>query len=230
MADETKKVKGVVDFVFLIDATGSMGHLIDALKANLNTFIDSMIADPQSPVRDWRGKVFGFRDVEEDGSDAFVDNPFVSKDVPALKAQLASLEAKGGGDVPESLLDALYRVGSMPQMDKGSQELDPGKWRYKSSAARVVIVFTDVPFKEKMAIPEAKGGGLDDVIHLMHNNRIILSIFGPEHDCYDKLAETDKSEAILGDLAEMTAKQENFKKTLLQLAKSVSKSAAVETL
>jgi len=230
MTDEVKKIKGVVDFVFLIDATGSMGHVIDALKNNLNTFIDSMIADPQSPIQDWRGKVFGFRDVEEDGSDAFVDNPFVSKDVAALKAQLATLEAKGGGDVPESLLDGLYKVGSMPQMDKGSQTIDPGKWRYRSNAARVVIVFTDVPFKEKMSIPEAKGGGLDDIVNLMHSNRIILSIFAPENECFNKLAETDKSEYIPGDLAEITSKPENFKKTLLQLAKSVSKSAAVETL
>lgn len=229
MADEPKKVKGVVDFVFLIDATGSMGHLIDALKTNLNTFIDSMIADPQSPVRDWRGKVFGFRDAEAD-SEAFVDNPFVSKDVAAIKGQLAALRAEGGGDEAESLLDALFKIGSMPQMDKGSQVLDPQKWRYRSDAARVVIVFTDAPFKDRMAIPEAKGGGLEDVINLMHSNRMILSIFAPENECYDKLAETDKSEYVPGDLAEITSKPDNFKKTLLQLAKSVSKSAAVETL
>ena len=39
---EGKKTKGVVDVVFLMDATKSMEPCIDALKDNVATFVDSM--------------------------------------------------------------------------------------------------------------------------------------------------------------------------------------------
>ncbi len=41
---QTEKTKGVVDIVFLVDITGSMQHCIDALKANISAFIDSLTA------------------------------------------------------------------------------------------------------------------------------------------------------------------------------------------
>ena len=35
----SRKVYGVVDIVFLIDATGGMGACIDAIKKNIDTFL-----------------------------------------------------------------------------------------------------------------------------------------------------------------------------------------------
>ncbi len=69
----------------------------------------------------------------------------------------ARCDANGGGDEPESLLDALYTVAAMEAVPKGSQSEDPAKWRYRSDAARVVIVFTDASFKETMSIPAGEG-------------------------------------------------------------------------
>jgi von Willebrand factor type A domain len=155
---ERPKTKGVADIVFLIDVSGSMAPCIDALRKNIEAFIDSLSrgdANNSAPVRDWRGKVIGYRDVEAsqaEGLPWIVDNAFV-RDAGALKAQLSALEANGGGDEPESLLDALYTVAAMEAVPKGSQSEDPAKWRYRSDAARVVIVFTDASFKETMSIP-----------------------------------------------------------------------------
>ena len=43
MTDQPQsKAKGVVDIVFLLDATGSMGPCIAALKTNIGLFIDSL--------------------------------------------------------------------------------------------------------------------------------------------------------------------------------------------
>ena len=157
------KTKGVADIVFVVDISGSMAPCIDALRKNIEAFIDSLSQggpNNAAPVRDWRGKVVGFRDIEAaqgEGLPWIVDNSFVT-DANALKAQLAALEAAGGGDEPESLLDALYKVASMEATPKGAQSADPGKWRYRSDAARVVVVFTDASFKETMSVPEAKGG------------------------------------------------------------------------
>ena len=73
---QQEKAKGVVDIIFLMDATGSMSPCIEALKNNIATFIETLTTqDPQnpSPVRDWRARVVGYRDVNCD-SEPFVDN------------------------------------------------------------------------------------------------------------------------------------------------------------
>ena len=230
-----KKKKGVVDIVFLMDATGSMESCIDALKDNVTTFVESMCErSQQNPVKDWRAKVVGFRDFLED-NEPLVDNPFV-KEPSAVRSQLNALEAEGGGDEPESLLDAIYHVANMGQTDKGAQELDPNKWRYRSQAARVVIIFSDASYH-----PNTKDGGtLDDIVLACTSNRILLFIFAPELDCYDKLSEIDKSEyeaiEIQGDekaadaLERFTKQPDAFKRAMEQLGKSVSASAAVPEL
>jgi hypothetical protein len=238
------KTKGVADIVFVVDVSGSMSPCIDALRKNIEAFIDSLSqggANNAAPVRDWRGKVVGYRDIEAaqaEGLPWIVDNPFVT-DAGALKAQLAGLEANGGGDEPESLLDALYIVASMEAMPKGSQSADPGKWRYRSDAARVVIVFTDASFKETMSIPEAKGGSLQDVANVVMANRIILSLFAPNFEGYDRLSQIDKSEWEVVEyeglspqeaLQKFTADPVNFRTTLKQLAASVSRSAETVAL
>ena len=77
------KTKGVADVVFLIDVSGSMKPCIDALRKNIEAFIDSLSkgeANNAAPVRDWRGKVVGYRDIEaaqSEGLPWIVDNPFV---------------------------------------------------------------------------------------------------------------------------------------------------------
>ena len=238
------KTKGVADVVFLIDVSGSMAPIIDALRKNIEAFIDSLNtgdANNAAPVRDWRGKVVGYRDIEfahAEGIEWFESHPFV-RDAAALKAQLASLRAEGGGDEPESLLDALYKVATMEASPKGAQTQEPDKWRYRSDAARVVVVFTDAPFKETMSIQEAKGGALQDVANVVMANRIILSLFAPNFEGYDRLSQIDKSEWEVVEydglnpqqaLQKFTGDPANFRTTLKQLAASVSRSAETVAL
>jgi hypothetical protein len=243
-AQPRPKTKGVADIVFLIDISGSMSPCIDALRRNIEAFIDSLSqgdANNAAPVKDWRGKVVGYRDLDaaqDEGLPWIVDNGFV-RDAGSLKAQLAGLQAGGGGDEPESLLDALYKVASMEAVPKGSQSEDPAKWRYRSDAARVVIVFTDASFKETLGIPEAKGGSLQDVANVVMANRIILSLFAPNFEGYDRLSQIDKSEWEVVEyeglnpqqaLQKFTSDPVNFRNTLKQLAASVSRSAATVAL
>jgi von Willebrand factor type A domain len=238
------KTKGVADLVFLIDVSGSMATCIDALRKNIETFIDSLShgdANNAAPVKDWRAKIVGYRDidmVEADGLPWIVDNAFV-RDAGALKSQLAALQAAGGGDEPESLLDALYKVATMQASAKGAQTEEHDKWRYRSDAARVVIVFTDASFKETMNIAEAKGGSLQDVANVVMANRIILSLFAPNFEGYDRLSQIDKSEWEVVEfeglnpqeaLQKFTSDPVNFRTTLKQLAASVSRSAETVAL
>lgn len=229
---QNEKVKGIVDIVFLIDITGSMGGCIDALKKNIEKFILFLTSSSaNSAIKDWRGKCVGFRDYQDDPSDWLEDNPFV-RDADALVRQLSCLKASGGGDEPETLLDAIYFIGSMREAAQGATE-SPDQWRYKRDAARVIVIFSDASFKPKMFITPAKGGNVDDVITLVHEKRLILSIFAPDLPCYDGLAKADKSEfmPVAGEgLAEITSDPAKFQQTLKQLAASVSKSSATPEL
>ncbi len=238
------KTRGVADIVFLVDVSGSMQPCLDALVRNIEVFVDSLSrgdANNAAPVKDWRGKVVGYRDLESADSEGLPwieDHPFV-RDAVALKAQLGTLRAQGGGDEPESLLDALYTVATMEASPKGAQGEEPTKWRYRSEAARVVVVFTDASFKETLQIPQAKGGSLQDVANVVMANRIILSLFAPNFEGYDRLSQIDKSEWEVVEyegltaqqaLERFTADQANFRTTLKQLAASVSKSAETVAL
>ncbi len=238
------KTRGVADIVFLIDISGSMAPIIDALRKNIEAFVDSLSSggvNNAAPVRDWRARVFGYRDLEvapAEGLRWLEEHPFV-RDTAALKAQLASLKAQGGGDEPESLLDALYTIATTDATPKGAQSEDPSRWRYRSDAARVVVVFTDASFKETMSIPEAKGGSLQDVANVVMANRIILSLFAPNFEGYDRLSQIDKSEWEVVEyeglnaqeaLQKFTGDPANFRTTLKQLAASVSRSAETVAL
>jgi hypothetical protein len=235
MAQPIEKVRGVADIVFVIDITGSMQPCIDALRENIGAFIDSLSGkDPNNaaPLKEWRGRVVGYRDFPADGAaDWIVEQPFV-RDATALKSQLAALEAQGGGDEPESLLDALHHIANGPAAGTPTDE-DSAAWRHRSQAARIVVVFTDATYHESMSIPSAAGGRVDDAIHAMINAKIRLSVFAPELPCYDALSAMPGSniEPIPLDgrtaqdaLAAFTARREGFRRTLEHLAKSISKS------
>ncbi|MEI7728109.1 MAG: hypothetical protein WCO56_00945 [Verrucomicrobiota bacterium] len=257
MADN--KIKGVVDIVVLLDVTGSMQECIDAVKNSISTFISGLAvkdANNEAPIKDWRMKICGFRDHQANESNWFVDNPFV-RDVAAVQTQLAAptMQASGGGDEPESLLDALFKLAKMEQAGVQDAE-DPNKWRARGTAARAIIFFTDATFKTPMTIPEAAGGGVPDVITAIIANRIILCGFCPEWQGYLDLASADRAEfefvatvadtpalaglgkpgdeghaAMVAAVNALKAKASNsaaFTKVMQQLAKTISKSVAVE--
>lgn len=217
-----------VDIVLLIDGTGSMNLCMDALKSSINIFLNRLTGE-QSVFRDWRGKVVTYRDHKVGEPLWFEDNPFVQNDAPALKAQLDTLQAWGGGtEEPESLLDALHKISSMGQTDEAAQELAPYLWRYRSDAGRVVIVFTDATYHTIMSYPDGSGGGVDDVSVAILSNEIILMLFAPDHDCYDKLDSIDKcqwtsipevDDSFAKGLEEYTRDSEEFSKAVIESVK-----------
>lgn len=238
------QVKGVCDIVFLIDATGSMQPAIDDLKSNIKNFFNSLSAagaNGTAVVKDWRARVIGYRDVDEDGDDWYIDNPFV-RDTAQIEAQLDALRAAGGGDEPESLLDALYKIAKFGSMPKCAQTEDPTKWRYRSEAARVVVVFSDASFHPRTSLSEAPNLDWKEIANLAMQEKLRLSVYAPAMACYDDLTQIDKCEYMpiefdpeipndaVYKLREFTADRANFQKTLDQLAKTVSASAVAETL
>ena len=238
------QAKGVCDIVFLIDATGSMQPAIDDLKSNIKNFFNSLSAadaNGTAVVKDWRARVIGYRDVNADGGDWYIDNPFV-RDAAQIEAQLDALKATGGGDEPESLLEALYKLAKFGSTPKCAQTEDSTKWRYRSEAARVVVVFSDASFHPRTSLSEAPNLDWKEIANLAMQEKLRLSVYAPTMPCYDDLTQIDKCEympiefdpTIPNDavykLREFTADRANFQKTLDQLAKTVSASAVAETL
>ena len=237
------KTKGVCDIVFLIDATGSMQPAIDDLKRNIKMFFNQRAQGDDNGnaiVKDWRARVIGYRDVGVD-DEWYIDNPFV-RDPKEIERQLDAIEADGGGDEPESLLDALYKVAKFGSTPKMAQEEDPTMWRYRSDAARIVIVFTDASFHPTTSLGEAPNLDWTEIANLVMQEKLRLSIYAPQMDCYDNLSQIDKCEYMpiefdpevkndaVYKLRDFTADTANFQKTLEQLAKTVSVSAVAETL
>lgn len=223
--------KGVADIVFLIDCSGSMKPCLNALTQNVGRLIDTMVnpgANAAAAVTDWRAKVCGYRDAKADGDQWWTETPFTS-DMAQIKSDLATLEPKGGGDEPESMLDSLWKLAKMPVSEEGATP-DAAAWRHRHDAVRCIIVFTDASTHMATAIPEAAGATSEDVIREVLNAKLKLFFFCPEAECYHVLSSIDGVEMdFVGSLTDareqMKAFSEdltNFKKVMEQLGKSIS--------
>ena len=240
-ANKTYKNAGVVDLVFLVDVTGSMGPCIDALRENIYHFIDMLTSTVGngSPVTDWRARVVGYRDYLYDGPQSYgwlVENPF-TRDVATLKAQLAALSPKGGGPgeegIPESLLDAMMVVAMAGKQDLQGNDSDgeSKEWRPDGAAARIVIIFTDATYHPTMSIPGYEGAGVRDLYNVYKQEHIKPYFFVPSDASYAMLGRFRG--AILtqcGDgsdgLVSVTSDQAKFNELIERLAMGVSQSAS----
>ena len=101
-----------VDIVFVIDVTRSMDPIIDMVKRTALSFRDLLeekLKSSHHVINNLRIKVIWFRDFYYDGNQAYGESDFF--ELPEQKEDfhkyVESLEAKGGGDLPESSLEAL---------------------------------------------------------------------------------------------------------------------------
>jgi hypothetical protein len=223
--------KGTADIVFLLDCTGSMQPCLSALAANVGRLLDTMVnpgANAAAVVTDWRAKVIGYRDAIADGDRWWIESPFTT-DPERVRADLAALEPQGGGDEPESLLDALWRLSRMPATEREVAP-EPHAWRHRHEAVRCVVVFTDASTHMATAIPEASGATSEDVIREILNAKLRLFLFCPEAGCYHLLQSIDGVEMdFVGSLSDARTRMkafsenhDNFRKVMEGLAKSIS--------
>ena len=127
-----------VDIVFCIDVTGSMDPIIDAVKANALRFYDdvqSNLTAKGKNVDELRVRVVAFRDFVADGEAAMDESPFYR--LPDERSEFSDfvngLIAEGGGDAPESGLEAVALAMNSPWTTRGDRR------------RQVVVVWTDQP-------------------------------------------------------------------------------------
>jgi len=101
-----------VDIVMCIDCTGSMGGLLENVKANALKFYPDLkesCAKKDKEISQLRIKVIAFRDFNADGDEAIEQTEFLSipDNEDEFKRFINHLTPCGGGDEPENGLEAL---------------------------------------------------------------------------------------------------------------------------
>jgi len=127
-----------VDIVFCIDVTGSMTPILDQVKANALRFysnVQSNLTAKGKTVDELRVRVVAFRDIVADGEAALQESPFF--ELPAEDSGFSDfvngLVAEGGGDAPESGLEAVALAITSPWTTRGDRR------------RQVIVVWTDQP-------------------------------------------------------------------------------------
>ncbi len=113
-----KMMKYNVDLAFCIDATGSMGPVIDRVKKNaLNFYKDVMdsMEEKHKSINTLRVRIIMFRDYYADHDNAMMTTDFFTlpEEADLFREAIDSIEPSGGGDEPEDGLEALgYAIRS----------------------------------------------------------------------------------------------------------------------
>jgi len=141
LAGGPQVVKGLsyaVDIVFCIDVTGSMTPILDAVKANALRFYDDVQAnliDKGKNVDELRVRIIAFRDFAADPDSALEESSFflLPDERTIFSAFVDSLVPEGGGDAPESGLEAVALAINSPWTSRGDRR------------RQVIVVWTDQP-------------------------------------------------------------------------------------
>ncbi len=142
MAEETTGTEASVDctgkyvnIALVVDTTGSMAGDIKTVKENLSAFVKEIAASGAIP----RIALIEYKDIQCDGDDSTVvhktpDYSVWYDDTDQMIAEIAELDAYGGGDSPESLVDALGYVTNDSVMT------------FNRYAAKFAFVLTDAAY------------------------------------------------------------------------------------
>lgn len=125
------------DFVFVIDATGSMWPYIDAVKSNVSMFAEEL----NNNEVDVRFSIVEFHDVtcsEPTVVHRFNGGKIWTVSADEVVSSLASIEADGGGDDPETPTEAINTF-----FNTSSGYASP----FRSDASHFMFILTDADSK-----------------------------------------------------------------------------------
>ncbi len=144
MSLEDYRLDMKVDLVFVIDATESMQPMIDMVKDSVLSFHEKLQEGMQNARRNLaalRIKVIWFRDYYYDGDYAYGESKFfeLPEEKEELREFVSSISANGGGDDPESSLEALAQAMRSDFVQDGTRR------------RHIIVLFTDAaahPFED----------------------------------------------------------------------------------
>jgi Mg-chelatase subunit ChlD len=202
--------KRQADIAFVLDCTSSMRGEHEAIKSTIADFAETISLEG---VRARIGLV-EYRDHfppmdEELVVHRFLDGDAFTGSSILFREKIDPIRASGGGPEPESALDALMAALDMP---------------FREDAAKVLVLITDAP----PHIPDRDTQTMDQVldgISALGLNQMYLVTRLSDQRChiYLRLIERCRGLAFeLGQGDQFAQRAEDFKKTLLNLGKTIS--------
>lgn len=183
-----------VDFIFIIDKTGTMQNYMNGVMANVSGFANSLI----SRGIDYKLGLILFTDTVDE-----IYQP--TNNVLSFLNWLKPVKATGGYDPKENALEAL---------EAAAREI-----KYRPSANKVVVLITDAPYHQK---GEKGGWGITDqttssIIDTLNKHEIrVFSIVPPQLKEYYKISERTRGKVYDIDFSFSTI-LDNFSNQLTNL-------------
>lgn len=195
-----ESLKYAVDIVMCIDATMSMKGTLGRVKDSALSFHSRLAAameDKGRSISQLRLKVIGFRDFGDRADDAIEQTDFLTFPEGAVEFErfVRDLTARGGGDIPESGLEALALAVQAPW----EQGLDRRR--------HVIVLFTDAPAHplgspsqvSVRTYPQSVPHSMEELFSqwghaqssdaLMENSAKRLLLFAPEDQPWEDIAD-----------------------------------------
>lgn len=197
MDPNSTSLRYAVDIVFCIDVTGSMYPVLDQVKEGALTFhkrLEESMAAKDKAISNLRLRVVAYRDFRDNAADAIQQSPFFSVpgQVGEFESFVSSLRAGGGGDEPESGLEALAEALS--------SEWERGLDRRR----HIVALFTDASAhplgvgSSASTYPQSAPATIDDLMEMwgysgsqssaMENAAKRLLLFAPDTTPWNVIA------------------------------------------
>lgn len=189
-------VSGQADIVFAIDTTGSMSSTINNVVTNVASFATTLSENYNVKVN---YSLVEFKDLEADGpgTTKVIKNGSSNwfSDVDTFISKVNDLSASGGGDAPESDIDAL----------ETARRLD-----FRSSASKFIILITDASYK----VANDYGiQSMEEEIELLKKDGIITSVVTSSSRKGDYQILYESTGGIFADIS-----SSSFSSSLLALA------------
>lgn len=178
------------DIVFVLDTTGSMDDEIDGLIHTCTLFADEIAA---SSI-DYRLGLIGFGDLLI--GEEMTIYP-LTRSANKFKEWVTNIPRTGGGDEPESSLDAVREALT---------------FEFRPDAQKVLILITDASPHD----PDTDGYSATEITNLLRESNVLAFCITPSLDCWQQMADATGGEwfeiqsdtdfvSIIGRLAESVA-------------------------
>lgn len=126
--EQVRQDRPVLDVVFVLDTTSSMGGLIEGAKQKIWSIASRMATG--TPTPEVRVGLVAYRDQ----GDAYVTQVVpLTKDLDSIYSQLMGFRAEGGGDGPEAVQDGLMDAVTKMQ------------WSDSKKVAKMIFLVGDAP-------------------------------------------------------------------------------------
>ena len=192
----TGKISGQADIVFAVDTTGSMYDAINNVVANIDSFVDALYMNYSVKAN---FALIDYKDITCGEDTILVKNGTSAwfNDVTAFKRKINELYVNGGGDAPETAIDAL---GMAHQLD------------FRQNANKFVILVTDDGYK----VDNNYGiSSMSEMIRLLKESDIVTSVISPTYYEEDYRDLYSKTNGVFGNI------YGDFNTVLLQLADNI---------